>query len=59
DKDKDKEKLSEKTPSSKEPSATDLLYTDYQLHEALNILKGLTLTSANQLKDQPKATEVS
>ncbi|HQZ88022.1 MAG TPA: S41 family peptidase [Gammaproteobacteria bacterium] len=56
---KDKEKLSEKTPSSKEPSATDLLYTDYQLHEALNILKGLILTNANPVKDQVKATEIS
>lgn len=51
DKDKNKDKLSEKTPSTS-PLATDLLYTDYQLHEALNILKGLTLTNANQ----PKAT---
>ncbi len=29
------------------PEAANLLYTDYQLHEALNILKGLSLT-ANQ-----------
>lgn len=49
DKDKNKDKFSEKTPSTS-PLATDLLYTDYQLHEALNILKGLTLTNANQPK---------
>jgi carboxyl-terminal processing protease len=56
-KNKDKDKLSEKTPSSTDPVATDLLYTDYQLHEALNILKGLTLTSTNQAKDPSKTPE--
>jgi carboxyl-terminal processing protease len=41
------DKSSDKT---KDPLATELLYTDYQLHEALNILKGLTLTSPTPAK---------
>ncbi len=57
--DKDKEKMGDKKSPLKEPSATELLYADYQLHEALNILKGLTLITPGQSKDQPKTIEAS
>lgn len=58
---KDADQFKDEQPKIKDKNKdkdknTDLLYTDYQLHEALNILKGLTLTSPNQSKDQPKAT---
>lgn len=43
---KDKDKLADKEKAATDQPETELLYTDYQLHEALNILKGLTLSSS-------------
>lgn len=42
---KEKEKTKDKTAEkgTADPKETALIYTDYQLHEALNVLKGLTL----------------
>ncbi len=51
---KAKDKLADKEKAVTDQTETDLLYTDYQLHEALNILKGLTLSGLTQNKEQTK-----
>jgi len=41
-------KASTPTPATLGPNAENLLYTDYQLYEALNILKGLAFANTNK-----------
>jgi len=40
-------KMQTPTPRSSLPDATNLMYTDYQLYEAFNILKALTINSVS------------
>lgn len=49
---KDAKAKTETNPAANANSSTNLIYTDYQLYEALNILKGLTLSNQEQGQGQ-------